>query len=114
MFDAFKVKPYDLEPVFVSWPDAPVFQGNAKDDPALWIKQIRAGCKERKVPKEYWHLVGMHYLGKKPKQRMDELGKVMMEMTGNKHCWDWRKFKIAMHNLGCKCLVHIFPIMMLN
>lgn len=102
MFDALKIKAYDLEPVYVSWPDAPVFSGNGKDDPAEWLEQIKAGCKERKVPKEYWHRVARHYMGQKPRERLDELGKVMAQMTGNKAHWDWKKFKIAVQNLGCK------------
>ena len=102
MFDALKNKPFDLEAVYASWPDAPVFKGNAKDDPAEWLEQIKAGCKERKVPKDLWFRVGRHYMGPKPKQRLDELGKVMAQMTGGKSQWDWKKFKIAVQNLGCK------------
>lgn len=102
MFDALKAKPYDLEPVYVSWPDAPVFKGTGNDDPAVWLEEIKAGCKERKVPKEYWHRVARHYMGSKPRERLDELGKVMAQMTGNRAQWDWKKFKIAVQNLGCK------------
>ncbi len=102
MFDSLKIKAYDLEPVYVSWPDAPVFSGSGAVDPAEWLEQIKAGCKERKVPKEYWHRVARHYMGPKPRERLDELGKVMAQMTGNKAHWDWKKFKIAVQNLGCK------------
>ena len=35
-------------------------------------------------------------------KRLDELGKVMAQMTGNKSHWDWKKFKIAVQNLGCE------------
>ncbi|KAH8108356.1 hypothetical protein DFH11DRAFT_1691535 [Phellopilus nigrolimitatus] len=100
MLDALKFKPYDLDALYASWPDAPVFNGKAKDDPVAWLEAIKAGCKERKVPKDCWYRVGRHYMGSKPRERLDELGKVMMQMTGNKHVWNWKKFKIAVQNIG--------------
>lgn len=102
MFDALKAKPYDLEAVYASWPNPPIFQGKAKEDPVAWIAAIKAGCEERRVPKEHWHRVGRHYLGEKPRQRIEELGKVMQKMSGDKYTWSWKKFKIAMQNIGCK------------
>ena len=116
MLDAFKIKPYELEPVYVSWPDAPIFKGTSNDDPVAWLKAIKAGCKERKVPKEYWDRVGRHYMGPKPRERLEELGKVMQQMTGNKHVWNWKKFKIAVQNLGCELtfplLLRTIPLML--
>ncbi|TDL14858.1 hypothetical protein BD410DRAFT_796885 [Rickenella mellea] len=101
MLDAFKVKPYDLEPVYVSWPKAPIFQGRSKDDPIAWLKQIEAGCLERKVPKEHWHRVARHYLAPKPRERFEQLAQVMTKMSGDKKVsWNWKKFSIAMENLG--------------
>ena len=78
-----------------------MFQGKPKEDPVAWLEAIKAGCKERKVPKDYWYRVGRHYMGKKPRERLDELGRVMQQMTGNKHVWNWKKFKIAVQNIGC-------------
>jgi len=52
------------------------------------------------VPKEHWHRVGRHYPGEKPRQRIEELGKVMQKMSGDKYTWSWKKFKIAMQNIG--------------
>lgn len=101
MFDALKPKPYDFEPVYVSWPDAPRYNGDSKEDPAVWLEAIKAGCKERKVPKDYWHRVGMHYMGRRPRERLDQLGTVMQQMTNQKNVWNWKKFKIAVQNLGC-------------
>jgi hypothetical protein len=101
MLDAFKVKPFDLAPVYVSWKNPPIFYGKKNEDPVAWLAAIKAGCVERKIPKEHWYQVGRHYLGPKPRQRLDELGMVMQKMTGNKHVWNWKKFKIAVQNLGC-------------
>lgn len=109
MLDAFKIKSYDLEPVYVSWPNAPVFQGKPNDDPVAWLAEIKAGCKERKVPKEHWFRVARHYLGPKPRERLEQLGKVMQQMSGDKHTWNWKKFKIGMENLGCESRGDIHP-----
>jgi hypothetical protein len=51
MLDAFKLKAFDLDPVYASWKDAPVFTGNSKKDPPVeaWMEQIKTGCIERKV-----------------------------------------------------------------
>ena len=71
MLDAFKIKPYDLEPVYAAWPDCPRFLGIAKKDPPVdeWLDQIKAGCTQRNVPKEYWHRLAQHYMGDKAKAR---------------------------------------------
>lgn len=102
MFDVLRVKPFDLEPVYVSWKNPPIFNGKKGEDPVAWLAAIKAGCVDRKIPKEHWYQVGRHYLGKKPRERFDELGRVMQKMTGNKHVWNWKKFKIAVQNLGCE------------
>lgn len=62
MLNAFKIKPFDLEPVFESWSNPPVFVGNPKKDPSVdaWLESIKAGCVERKVPEEYWHKVDFY------------------------------------------------------
>lgn len=103
MLDALRIKPFDLDALYKSWENPPVFQGKKSDDPVAWLEAIKAGCKERKVPKDYWYRVGRHYLGPKPRERLDELGTVMQKMTGNKHVWNWKKFKIAVQNIGCEC-----------
>ncbi|KAJ3742923.1 hypothetical protein DFH05DRAFT_1265235 [Lentinula detonsa] len=111
MLDAFKLKPYDLEPVYASWPDAPMFYGslpndgkhpkNTKDIPVdEWLRVIKEGCVERNVPKEYWHKVAQHYMGEKAKGRLDELKAVMAKVHGGNYRWNWEKFKIAMRNMG--------------
>lgn len=71
MLDAFKLKPFDLDPIYASWPNAPRFIGNPKKDPPVddWLQQIKEGCSERNVPKEYWHKVGQYYMGDKAKAR---------------------------------------------
>jgi hypothetical protein len=71
MLDAFKIKQYDLEPVFATWTDAPIFKGNHKKDLPVdeWLDQIKAGCEERDVPEEYWYKVAQHFMGKKAKAR---------------------------------------------
>lgn len=71
MLNAFKIKPYDLEPVFASWTDGPIFKGNPKKDMPVdeWLDQIKAGCVERKIPDEYWYKVAQHFMGPKAKAR---------------------------------------------
>lgn len=57
MLDAFKLKPFDLEPVYASWTTAPRFLGDPKKDPPVdeWLKEIKEGCLKHNVPQEYWH-----------------------------------------------------------
>ncbi|KAI0689059.1 hypothetical protein BC835DRAFT_1283738 [Cytidiella melzeri] len=100
--DAFKIKPFDLEPIYGSWPSAPVFCGNPGRDAPVdeWLRQIKEGCLARRVPKEYWHKVGQHYLGPHAKARFDELKAVMKNMHGGRYNWNWKRFKVAMRNMG--------------
>ena len=103
MLDAFKIKEFDLNPVFAAWENPPRFFGDPKRDMSIdeWLDKIKAGCVERKVPEEYWHKVAQHYLGDKAKARLVELKNVMAQMNGGKYRWSWKKFKIAMKNMGC-------------
>lgn len=103
MLEAFKIKEFDLNPVFAAWENPPRFFGNPKRDVPVdeWLDKIKAGCVERKVPEEYWHKVAQHYLGDKAKARLVELKNVMAQMNGGKYRWSWKKFKIAMKNMGC-------------
>ena len=75
MLNAFKIKSFDLEPIYADWKDAPRFVGNPKKDLLVddWLAQIKAGCIERGVPREYWHKVAQHYMAEKAKARFDEL-----------------------------------------
>ncbi|KAH9936909.1 hypothetical protein B0H21DRAFT_825472 [Amylocystis lapponica] len=102
MLDAFKIKPFDLEPVYASWSDAPRFHGKPKKDVPVdeWLAQIKAGCIERKVPREYWHKVAQHYLADKALARFEEVKVVMRHMHGGKYRWTWKTFKVAMRNMG--------------
>ena len=103
MLDAFKLKEFDLEPVFESWKNPPRFLGNPKKDPPVdtWLDQVKEGCLERKIPKEYWHKVGQRFLGDKARKRLDELKEVLRNLHGGSYRWDWKKFKTAMRNMGC-------------
>ena len=103
--EVFKIKPFDLEPIYNSWPSAPIFQGNpARDAPVdEWLRQIKEGCLARRVPKEYWHKVAQHYLGRNAKARFDELKAVMRNMHGGRYNWNWKRFKVAMRNMRCAC-----------
>jgi hypothetical protein len=65
-----------------------------------FLHQIKAGCSERKVPEEYWHKVAQHYMGEKAKARLQELKSVMAKVNGGKYRWSWKKFTIAMRNMG--------------
>ncbi|KAG6908800.1 hypothetical protein DXG01_003247 [Tephrocybe rancida] len=120
MLDAFKLKPYDLEPVFASWTYGPTFNGNPKKDLPVdeWLEKIKAGCEERKIPEEYWYKVAQHFMGPKAKarfvaklpityfvpsddgHRLDELKAVITKVHGGKYRWSWKKFKVAMQNMG--------------
>ncbi|KAN0118126.1 hypothetical protein V8E52_005387 [Russula decolorans] len=102
MLDAFKLKEFDLEPVFESWKNPPRFLGNPKKDPPVdtWLDQVKEGCVERKIPKEYWHKVGQRFLGEKARKRLDELKEVLRNLHGGSYRWDWKKFKTAMRNMG--------------
>lgn len=102
MLEAFKIKPYDLEPVFASWTDGPIFKGNTKKDMPVdeWLDKIEAGCKERKIPEEYWYKVAQHFLGPKAKARLEELKAVIVQVHGGKYRWSWKKFRVAMQSMG--------------
>jgi hypothetical protein len=104
MLSAFKLKPFDLEPVLKSWPDGPRFIGNPKKDPPLdiWLEQIKRGCIERKVPEECWHKVAQHFMGDKARARLDELKAVIARIQGGKYRWNWKKYRIAMQNMSCR------------
>ncbi|KAF8837887.1 hypothetical protein BDN67DRAFT_908453 [Paxillus ammoniavirescens] len=102
MLEAFKIKEFDLNPIFEAWANPPMFYGESKKDMPVddWLNQIKAGCVERKVPEEYWHKVAQHYMGEKAKGRLTELKNVMAQVNGGKYRWSWKKFKIAMKNMG--------------
>ena len=103
MLDAFKIKEFDLNPIFESWAHPPMFYGESKKDMPVgdWLDKIKAGCVERKVPEEYWHKVAQHYMGPKAKARLVELKNVLTQIHGGKYRWSWKKFTIAMKNMGC-------------
>lgn len=71
MLSAFKIKPFDLEPVLAEWTDGPVFKGSRKKDPPVeeWLEKIKEGCMEKKIPEEYWYRVAQHFMGPKAKAR---------------------------------------------
>lgn len=100
VLDAFKLKSYDLEPVYAAWQNPPTFFGDGRDESIDdWLKKVKDGCQERSVPKEYWHKVAQKYMGEKAKARLDELKVVMRKVHGGNYRWNWEKFKIAMRNL---------------
>lgn len=103
MLEAFKIKEFDLKPVLESWTNPPMFYGEPKKDMPLddWLETIRSGCVERKVPEEYWHKVAQQFMGPKAKARLTELKNVMAQVNGGRYRWSWKKYKIAMKNMGC-------------
>ncbi|KAG2357465.1 hypothetical protein BDR07DRAFT_368926 [Suillus spraguei] len=102
MLEAFKIKEFNLEPIYGSWENPPRFYGESKKDMPVddFLHQIKAGCIDRKVPEEYWHKVAQHYMGDKAKARLQELKNVMAKVNGGKYRWSWKKFTIAMRNMG--------------
>ena len=99
-------KPFDLDAAMAEWknPGPPVFKGVGKKDPVVdaWLDDIKAGCTERKIPKDSWHLVAQMSLGSKAKARFNEVNQVMMKMHDGKYKWNWKRFKVAMKNMGCE------------
>ncbi|KAF8957653.1 hypothetical protein BDZ97DRAFT_99836 [Flammula alnicola] len=102
MLNAFKIKAFDLEPIFAEWKDGPVFTGNPKKDLPVdeWLEKIKDGCIARGVPEEYWYKVAQHFMGPKARARLDELKQVIVKVHGGKYRWTWKKFKLAMLNMG--------------
>ncbi|KAF7310526.1 hypothetical protein HMN09_00595200 [Mycena chlorophos] len=104
VLDAFKIKPFDLAPVYAAWPAStgPRFLGDPRKDLPVddWLKAIKAGCLEHRVPQEYWHTCAQHFMGDQARSRFDELRKVMAQMHGGKYRWNWKKFKVAMRNMS--------------
>ncbi|KDQ52358.1 hypothetical protein JAAARDRAFT_40245 [Jaapia argillacea MUCL 33604] len=102
VLSAFKLKEFDLEPVYASWESPPTFNGNPKTDLPVetWLDQIKAGCVEHKVPEEYWHKVAQHYMGPKAIARLEEFKRVLYQMNGGSYRWSWKKFRLAMTSMG--------------
>ncbi|TRM57520.1 hypothetical protein BD626DRAFT_515025 [Schizophyllum amplum] len=102
MLNAFKLKAFDLEPVYTEWTTGHDSQADPTRDKPVdeWLEAIKAGCKARDVPKECWHKVGQHFMGEKARARLDELKAVMAKVNGGTYRWSWEKFKIAMRNMG--------------
>ena len=70
MFEAFKIKEFDLQPIYEEWKDGPVFDGNTKDlSVEEWLDEIKDGCTERGVPEEYWYKVAQNFMEPKAKAR---------------------------------------------
>lgn len=71
MLDAFKIKPFDLQPIYDEWQDGPYFNGNPKKDLSVdeWLEKIKEGCVKRNVPEEYWYKVAQHFMGQKARAR---------------------------------------------
>ncbi|KAF8909643.1 hypothetical protein CPB84DRAFT_1765087 [Gymnopilus junonius] len=65
-----------------------------------WLEKIREGCVERGVPEEYWYKVAQHFMGPKARARLDELKQVIVKVHGGKYRWTWKKFKVAVLNMG--------------
>ncbi|KAF7306505.1 hypothetical protein MIND_00441800 [Mycena indigotica] len=104
VLDAFRIKPFDLEPVYAAWPvsTGPRFLGSPKKDLPVdeWLKAIKTGCLQHHVPREYWHTCAQHFMGDQARARFSELKKVMAQMHGGKYRWNWKKFKVAMRNMS--------------
>ncbi|EMD31574.1 hypothetical protein CERSUDRAFT_119620 [Gelatoporia subvermispora B] len=104
ILEALRLKPKraDLKVVYKSWHKAPTFQGKPKKDGPVdvWLGKIKAGCRERGVPREQWHLVARHYMRGKAEKRFEEVDRVMQVMHSGKYVWSWKKYKVAVRNMG--------------
>lgn len=119
MLDAFRIKPFDLLPIYEEWQDGPYFNGNPKDiSVEEWLNKIKEGCIKRSVPEEYWYKVAQHFMGPRARarpvgflsrissnltvhHRLDELKQVIHKVHGGTYRWTWKKFRIALLNMGC-------------
>jgi hypothetical protein len=117
MLEAFKIKEFDLEPIYEAWENPPRFYGESRRDMPVddFLQQIKAGCVDRKIPEEYWYKVAQHYMGHNARARFQELKSVMAKVNGGKYRWSWKKskvnggqyrwswkkFQIVMRNMGC-------------
>jgi hypothetical protein len=103
ILDKFELKEFDLEPIFAKWENPPRFEGVPSRDPPVdeWLKAIKIGCEQRGVPHEYWHKVGQHYLGERARRRLADLKTVLRNLHGGRYRFDWKRFKVAMQNMGC-------------
>jgi len=119
MLSAFKIKAFDLQHVYEEWQDGPYFNGNPKDiSVEEWLDKIKEGCMRYGIPEEYWYKVAQHFMGpeaiKRPVElffqasgnltaphRLDELKQVISQIHGGKYRWTWKKFCIALRNMGC-------------
>lgn len=101
-------KPYDLEALYEAWKDAPVFDGKSpkpekgRFDIDTWLDKIEEGCSSRKVPKDLWHKVAQHYLGKNACSRFLEVEKVLTNLHGGRFTWTWKTFRKALASIRCK------------
>ena len=115
MLDAFRMKAFYLQPIYEKWQDGPYFNGNPKDiSVEEWLDKIKEGCIKYGVPEGYWYKVAQHFMGpaaiKRPVEllfqtsgnltaphRLEEL----KQIHGKKYRWTWKKFRIAILDMGC-------------
>jgi len=119
MLNVFRIKPFNLQPIYEEWQDGPCFNGNPKDiSVEEWLDQIKEGCIKRGVPEEFWYKVAQRFMGPKARarpvelffqtsrnltapHRLDELKQVISKVYGGKYRWTWKKFRIALLSMSC-------------
>ncbi|KAJ7816742.1 hypothetical protein B0H14DRAFT_2844066 [Mycena olivaceomarginata] len=64
--------------------DGPVYHGTPQENVELWISTIRYGLKQRRLPREHWVAVALHFMSDKPRTVLEEAQREMgIE-------WDWK------------------------
>jgi hypothetical protein len=104
MTSVFKLQEFDLDPVLADWENPPCFEGVPKKDPPIddWLQDVQDGCEARGIPRDYWPKVGQRFLGPRAQQRFEELKSVLRQMHGGRYRFDWKRFKVAIRNMGCE------------
>ncbi len=99
--DFFLSKPFELQPVYDKWTDAPLFNGKANQLDA-WLIAMEKGCTSRRVPRDLWCEVAQHYMGSRATRRFSEVNKVFCHSYGGEYKWKWNNFRLAMEGITCK------------
>jgi len=118
MLDAFRMKAFDLQPIYEGWQDGPYFTGNPEDiSVGEWLDKIKEGCIKYGVPEGYWYRVAQHFMGpaaiKRPVEllfqtsgnltvphRLEKLKHRNSQIHGREHRWTWKEF-LDVLDMGC-------------
>ncbi|KAJ7344009.1 hypothetical protein DFH08DRAFT_871594 [Mycena albidolilacea] len=79
----------DISAHLKGW-DGPVYHGTPQENVELWISTIRYGLKQRRLPREHWGAVALHFMSDEPRTVLKEAQREMgIE-------WDWERLTAAL------------------